>query len=88
MTIVEIDRAIARLDRAVVDNEGAKEEVRIKALVSEEYHKFLPLFTEVVHNILPPHHKYDYSIPLKESPQPPFGPLYLLSRNELIAVRD
>ena len=65
MTIAEIDRAITHLDRAGVD-EGVEEEVRIKALVSEEYHKFLPLFTEVVHNVLPPHRIYDHSILLKE----------------------
>ena len=88
MMIVEIDRAIARLDGAVVNDEEAEEEVRIKALVPEEYHEFLPLFTEVVHNVLLPHHIYDHSIPLKEGSQPPFGPLYSLSRNELIAVRE
>ena len=87
MTIVEIDRAIAWLDGTVVD-EGAEEEVRIKALVPKEYHKFLPLFTEAVHNVLPPLRIYDHSIPLKEGSQPPFGPLYSLSRNELIAVRE
>ena len=89
MTIAEIDRAIARLDGAVVaDDEGAEEEVRIKALVPEEYHDFLPLFMEAVHNVLPPHRIYDHSIPLKEGTQPPFGPLYSLSGNELIAVRE
>ena len=49
MTIAEIDRAIARLDGAVVaDDEGAEKEVWIKALVPEEYYEFLPLFTEAV----------------------------------------
>ena len=76
------------MDGAVVDDEGAGEEVRIKALVPKEYHEFLLLFTEAVHNVLPPHCIYDHSIPLKESSQPPFGPLYSLSRNELIAVRE
>ena len=89
MTIEEIDRPIARLDGAVVvDDEGAEEEVWINALVPEEYHEFLPLFTEAVHNVLPPHRIYDHSIPLKEGSHPPFGPLYSLSRNELIAVRE
>ena len=88
MMIMEIDRAIAQLDGAVVDDERAEEEVRIKALVLEEYHEFLPLFTEAVHNVLPPHCIYDHSIPLKEGSQPLFGPLYSLSRNELIAVRE
>ena len=77
------------MDGAVVaDDEGAEEEVGIKALVPEEYHEFLPLFMEAVHNVLPPHRIYDHSILLKEGSQPPFGPLYSLSRNELIAVRE
>ena len=59
MTIAEIDRAIARLDGIAVGDERAEEEVRIKALVPEEYHEFLPLFTEAVHNVLPPHHIYE-----------------------------
>ena len=69
-------------------DEGVEEEVRIKALVPKEYHEFLPQFTEVVHNVLLTHRIYNYSIPLKEGSQPPFGPLYSLSRNELIAVRE
>lgn len=56
-------------------------------MVQEDYREFLPLFTEAVYNVLPPHHIYDHSIPLKEGSQPPFRPLYSLSRNELIAVR-
>ena len=65
IAIAEIDRAIVLLDRGVVDK-GVQEEVQIKALVPEEYHEFLPLFTEAVHNVLPPHHIYDHSILLKE----------------------
>ena len=52
------------MNGAVVDDGGMEEEVWIKALVSEEYHEFLPLFTEAVHNVLLPHYIYDYSIPL------------------------
>ena len=50
----------------MVDDEGVEEEVWIKALVPEEYHEFLPLFTEAVHNVLPTHPIYNHSIPLKE----------------------
>ena len=62
--------------------------VQIKALVPEEYHEFLTLFTEAVYNVIPPHHIYDHTIPLKKASQPPCGPLYSLSRNEVIAVRE
>ena len=57
-------------------------------MVPKEYHKFLLLFMEAVHNVLSLYHIYDYSILLKEGFQLPFGPLYSLSRNELIVVRE
>ena len=88
MMIAEIDRAITRLDGVVVDDKGAGEQVRIKVLVPKEYHEFLPLFTKAVYIVLPPHRIYDHSIPLKEGSQLPFSPLYSLSRNELIEVRE
>jgi hypothetical protein len=56
-------------------------------LVPEEFHDFLPLFEEAVANQLPPHRKSDHTIPLKEGFQPPFGPLYSLSRFELEALK-
>ena len=88
MTIAEIDKVIVWLGGEELEEDEVVEEVQIKALVPEEYHGFLPLFTEAVYNVLPPHCIYDYSIPLKESSQPPFGPLYSLSHNELIAVTE
>ena len=69
------------LDREIVETEG------IKGLVPEEYHDFLPLFEEAVANQLPPHRSSDHTIPLKEGFQPPFGPLYSLSRFELEALK-
>ena len=38
-------------------------------------------------NQLPPHRQSDHTIPLKEGFQPPFGPLYSLSRFELEALK-
>ena len=87
MTIAEIDKAIAWLGGEEPGEDKAAEEVRIKALVPEKYHEFLPLFPKAVYNVLPLHHIYDHSIPMKEVSQPPFVPLYSLSYNELIAVR-
>ena len=89
MTITEIDKAIVQLGgEKGKDGDEVVEEIHIKALVPEEYYKFQPLFTEVVHNVLPPHHIYNYSIPLKEGSQPPFSSIYSLLRIELIAVRE
>jgi hypothetical protein len=52
-----------------------------------EYHKFLPLFSEVEANKLLLHHPYDHRIPLKEGFTPLFGPIYLLSWTELEALK-
>jgi hypothetical protein len=59
----------------------------ITDIIPLEYHKFLPLFSEVEANKLPPHHPYDHRIHLKEDFIPPFGPIYPLSRTELEALR-
>ena len=78
LSIYDLNRA---LDREIVETEA------IKGLVPEEYHDFLPLFEKAVANQLPPHQSSDHTIPLKDGFQPPFGPLYLLSRFELEALK-
>ena len=78
MFLYDINRA---LNREVLSEEG------IKGLVPEEFQDFLPLFEEAVANQLPPHRNSDHTIPLKEGFQPPFGPLYWLSRFELEALK-
>ncbi|KAH0613403.1 uncharacterized protein H6S33_005289 [Morchella sextelata] len=39
-------------------------------------------------NEMPPHRPYDHKIPLKEGKEPPFGPLYGMSREELIVLKQ
>jgi len=57
-------------------------------LIPEEYHEFLPLFSEVEASALPPHRPHDHKIPLKEGFVSPLGPLYSLSRPELVALKE
>jgi hypothetical protein len=64
-----------------------KETNNILDIIPPEYHKFLPLFSEVEANKLPPHRPYNHQIPLKEGFTPPFGPIYSLSRIELEALK-
>jgi hypothetical protein len=64
-----------------------KNKTKITNIVLPEYHKSLPVFAEVEPNQLPPHHRYDHHIPLKEGFTPPFGTIYSLSRTELEALR-
>jgi hypothetical protein len=39
-------------------------------------------------NTLPQHRPYDCGIEIQKDAQPPFGPIYSLSQNELVALRD
>jgi hypothetical protein len=55
--------------------------------VPAEFHEFLPLFDKIVADRLPPHREYDHKIVLKDGFEPPFGPLYSLSRPELEALK-
>jgi hypothetical protein len=64
-----------------------KDKTKITDIVCPEYHRFLPLFSEVEANKLPPHHPYDHHIPLKEGFIPLFRPIYSLSTTELEALR-
>jgi hypothetical protein len=78
LTLHEIKQALDR---------KKEEPVGHAAMVPPEYHDFLPLFSKVAADILPPHRTYDHRIPLKEGKEPPFRPLYSLSRSELDALK-
>ncbi len=57
-------------------------------IVPEEYHEFLDVFSLKEAEKLPPHRDYDHEIVLEEGKKLPFGPLYSMSRNELIVLKD
>ena len=78
ISVKEIDKALSR-------NE---EYTDLRTLVPADYHDYLDLFSEAIGSQLPPHRKYDHTIPLKPGFEPPFGPIYSLSRNELIALKE
>ncbi|KAI0992503.1 hypothetical protein K3495_g15682, partial [Podosphaera aphanis] len=52
------------------------------------YHKFYNMMDEKFANELPPRRLYDHKIPLKDGKEPPFGPLYGMSREELIVLKS
>ena len=56
--------------------------------IPSEYHKFADIFSQTKAEILPPHHPYDLKINLKESAQPPVGPIYSLSVSEQEALKE
>jgi hypothetical protein len=48
--------------------------------VPTQYKKFHEMMDENFANEMPPRRPYDYKIPLKDGKEPPFGPLYGMSR--------
>jgi hypothetical protein len=80
LSLYEINKA---LDRKTVESGD------IASMGPPEFHEFLPLFNKIVANRLPPHRdQYDHKIVLKDGFEPPFGPLYSLSRPELEALKE
>jgi hypothetical protein len=78
LSMYEINKALER---------KSIEQGDLKSLIPAEFQKFLPLFDKVIADRLPPHRTYDHKIPLKDGFEPPFGPLYSLSRPELEALK-
>jgi hypothetical protein len=53
-----------------------------------QYKEFQDVFEKKNADILPEHRSYDCTIDLQDRAQPPFGPIYNLSQNELLALKD
>jgi hypothetical protein len=49
------------------------------------YKEYQDVFEKKNEDLLPQYCLYDYAIDLQEGTQPPFGPIYNLSQNELAA---
>lgn len=45
------------------------------------------MFDQKLDNNHPPHRQYDHKIPFKEDTEPSFGPLYRMSRDELLVLK-
>jgi transposase InsO family protein len=56
-------------------------------MVPEEYHDLLDSFKASAAKELPPHRSYDHKIDLLPGFEPPFGPLYGCSRDELLTLK-
>ncbi|KAI0991007.1 hypothetical protein K3495_g17180 [Podosphaera aphanis] len=53
----------------------------------KEYHEFLSVFSKDEADKLPPHRPSDHKIILKPGAEPPWGPLYGMSREELQVLK-
>jgi len=54
----------------------------------QEYHGFLDVFSKKEADKLLPHRLYDHKIQLKEGTEPPFEPLYDISKDKLLVLRE
>ena len=66
----------------------ASNEATIASTIPDQYKEFQDVFEKKNADILPEHRPYDCAIDLQESAQPPFGPIYNLSQNELVALKE
>src|SRR6202158_3469414 len=64
------------------------QEKPLEEVIPKEYHEFLPLFSKVIAEQLPPHRSHDHKITLQEGFTLPFGPIYSLSRTELEVLKE
>lgn len=56
-------------------------------ILPEEYHTFLDVFSRQAADQLPERRLYDHKIELNEGKEPPKGPLYSMSHDELLVLR-
>jgi hypothetical protein len=72
----------------VIEGKDLKEWLR-EEIVPKQYHEFLPLFNKVLANRLPPHQPgIDHEVRLKDGETPTWGPLYSMSRAELVVLKE
>jgi len=64
-------------------------EKSLKEVIPKQYHEFLPLFNKVLADRLPPHRPIiDHDVRLKEGETPSWGPLFKMSREELVVMKE
>jgi hypothetical protein len=57
-------------------------------VVPSEYHDFADVFSKEEAKVMPPHRPYDHPIDLDPDTTPPHGPIYSMSENELVVLRE
>ena len=76
VSIKDIEKALA-----------LKIEIDPATVLPSEYHEFLDVFSHAEAPKLPEHHIYDPKITLTDGKEPPFGPFYKMSRDELKVLK-
>ena len=79
-SLYDIDKAIEGKDL---------KERPLEEIVPKPYHEFLPLLSKVLADRLPPHQPgIDHEVRLKDGETPTWGPLYSMSRAELVVLKE
>jgi len=61
----------------------------LEEIIPKQYHEFLPLFSKVLADRLPPHRPgIDHEVRLKDGEVPTWGPLYSMSRAQLVVLKE
>jgi hypothetical protein len=61
----------------------------LEEIVPKQYHEFLPLLNKVLADRLPPHRSgIDHEVRLNDGETPTWGPLYSMSRAELVVLKE
>jgi hypothetical protein len=61
----------------------------LEEVIPKQYHEFLPLFSKVLADRLPPHRpNIDHEVRLRVGETPSLGPLYKMSREELVVMKE
>ena len=79
--------AVSMRDIQYQAEKEARAETDPKCVASQEYHKFLDVFSKKDSDTLLPHWKYNHKIHLEKKQKPGHAPLYKMSFEELDAVK-
>jgi hypothetical protein len=61
----------------------------LEEIIPKQYHEFLPLFSKVLADRLPPHQpNIDHEVRLRQGETPSWGPLSKMSREKLLVVKE
>jgi hypothetical protein len=61
----------------------------LEEIVPTQYHELIPLFNNVLPDrLLPPGPGIDHDVKLNDGETPMWGPLYSMSRAELVALKE
>jgi hypothetical protein len=79
VTLCEINKALGIKD---------PQEKSLKEVIPKEYNEFLPPFSKVVVEMLPPQRPYDHKIKLQDGFTPLFRSIYSLSGDESQVLKE